>query len=545
MKLRLILTALTFPFLVTAQDYWQQEVNYKIEVSLDDAGHNLSGNESFEYINHSPDTLNYIWIHLWPNAYKNKETALYKQVASQPDLKEKLKTYTETGFIDGLEFKVNGKKAELSDNTENIDVAKLNLPQPLLPGKKIIITTPFHVKLPGYFSRLGHNGNYYMISQWYPKPAVYDRKGWHSFPYLDQGEFYSEFGSFDVSITVPTAYVVAATGNLMDEKELNAYKTSGKQNKLKIGELIKSETDPKKITKLLESVQLEKVSMNAYQSATKTLHFKESRIHDFAWFASKDFVVQYDTLKLNSGAIVDAFTFFDLSSASLWYASNDYLKDAVVHYSTWLGEYPYQSVKAVQGPKNQSSGGMEYPTITMITSPDADQERLDAVITHEVGHNWLYGMIASNERDHPWMDEGVNTYFQTRYESEKYRANSIFGDAIPKELKSKSVDEFQAIIYNAMNENIPMDEAIENISTAFPNRDSYGSVVYLKTAIWLFILESSKGRENIDQAFHAYFNKWKFKHPYPEDFKQTFSESLGGSIDDLYQLINHKGKLLQ
>jgi hypothetical protein len=169
-------------------DYWQQEVHYNIHVALNDRQHSLKGELTVNYINHSPDTLNFIWFHLWPNAYKNKNTALAKQLAADKS-GEKKATTTEPGYIDSLKFAINGQAATTENDTANIDLVKLVLPQPLLPGKQITIATPFFVKLPNYYSRSGYSGQQFMICQWYPKPAVYDRTGWHAFPYLDRGNF--------------------------------------------------------------------------------------------------------------------------------------------------------------------------------------------------------------------------------------------------------------------------------------------------------------------------------------------------------------------
>jgi hypothetical protein len=193
--------------------YWQQEVHYNIQVALNDKQHSLNGNLTVNYTNHSPDTLTFIWFHLWPNAYRNSNTAFAKQLAADKSADKKA-TSTETGYIDSLRFTVNGQTAVTGSDTANIDVVKLMLPQPLLPNQQVTIATPFFVKLPNYYSRSGFNGGQFMICQWYPKPAVYDRTGWHPIPYLDQGEFYSEYGSFRVNITVPAEYVVGATGTL-------------------------------------------------------------------------------------------------------------------------------------------------------------------------------------------------------------------------------------------------------------------------------------------------------------------------------------------
>ena len=163
--------------------------------------------------------MKFIWFHLWPNAYKNDKTAFSDQLLENGSTKFYFSDKDQKGYINKLDFKVNNLTAKVEDHPQHIDIVKIILPTPLPSGQKINITTPFHVKLPYNFSRGGHDGQSYQATQWYPKPAVYDKKGWHPMPYLDQGEFYSEFGSFDVSITVPKNYVVAATGDLQNAEE--------------------------------------------------------------------------------------------------------------------------------------------------------------------------------------------------------------------------------------------------------------------------------------------------------------------------------------
>ena len=198
-------------------NYWQQQVNYTIDVTLNDTEHTLDGYIKMDYYNNSPDTLNFIWLHIWPNAYKNDRTAFSDQLLENGRTDFYFSAEEKKGYINRFDFKVNGSVAQMQDHPEQQDIIKLILPQPLAPKSNIKIETPFHVKLPFNFSRGGHVEQAYQITQWYPKPAVYDRKGWHEMPYLDQGEFYSEFGNYEVQITLPANYVVAATGELVSE----------------------------------------------------------------------------------------------------------------------------------------------------------------------------------------------------------------------------------------------------------------------------------------------------------------------------------------
>jgi len=238
-KILLILLAIPGLRFTSFSQYWQQQVNYVIDVTLNDKDPSLDGFEKIDYTNNSPDTLRFIWFHLWPNAYKNDKTAFSDQLLENDNTRFYFSNKDQKGYINRVDFKINGLTAQTADHPEHIDIIQLFLPTPLAPGQTIKITTPFHVKLPYNFSRGGHDGDNYQLTQWYPKPAVYDALGWHPMPYLDQGEFYSEFGNFDVSITVPQNYVVAATGNLENEdekqwlKSRNNFKWSPKTRKIK------------------------------------------------------------------------------------------------------------------------------------------------------------------------------------------------------------------------------------------------------------------------------------------------------------------------
>ena len=522
----IMLLALFLSLSGRAQDrYWQQELHYTIQAELNDVDKTITARETIVYKNNSSQSLDFIWFHIWPNAYKQETTALIRQIRNDSSRVKKME-YFGTGSIEGLAFTVDGRPAatEPHPNPEYIDIIKLLLNKPLAPGASVTIATPFTVKLPPYFSRSGYADGEFMACQWYPKPAVYDSKGWHEFPYLDMGEFYSEYARFDVSITVPAAYVVGATGTLLTADELAAYKKVGAAN-------------------VADRKGKPALYIPPAGKERKTLTYTAEHVPDFAWFADKDFVIQYDTVQLHTGKVLDAFSYYHNKKGTLWHNSIDYVKDGVRYYSRWVGEYAYPVVQAVEGPANNSSGGMEYPMITLITSPDAREETLAAVIVHEVGHNWFMCMLGSNERKHTWMDEGLNTYYQFRYEAEKYRANSIFGDAVPGELKKLPVEEFQRVLYDVIAKNLPMESAMDIPAEQFPNSDEYGLVSYVKTALWMYLLESAVGRDSVDKAVQLYFSKWKFKHPAPEDMQAAFEEALNARLDRFFALTKKEGKL--
>lgn len=512
---------------IAQNGYWQQYLRYSIDAQLNDKEKSITGSETIVYKNNSPETLSFIWFHIYPNAYKDQSTALFQQIKNDLKRKEKLKKTT-SGSISNLAFTVNGTTAttEPHPNAQYIDIIKVILPQPLKPGDSATIATPFKVQLPSYFSRSGFADGEFMVCQWYPKPAVFDKDGWHEMPYLDMGEFYSEYASYNVNLTVPALYVVSATGVLQTPSEAAAYKTIGTFNTSH-----KTGSKPQ----LYSPVS---------SAANKTLSYYADSVPDFAWFADKGFIIEYDTVQLSSGKVIDAFTYYHNNSNTQWTNSIDYVKDAIRHYSNWIGEYDYPVVQAVEGPKNNSSGGMEYPTVTLITSPDAKPQTLDAVIAHEVGHNWFMSMLGSNERVHPWMDEGMNSYYQFRYEAEKYRANSVFGDRIPEAVKKLDEPDFQAAIYRAML-SLPIQPALETPSGNFTSSEDYGLTSYVKAAEWMYLLEQSVGREKVDSAFQHYFNLWKFRHPQPADMKAAFEQAMKSRLTKFFELLNKEGKLVE
>ncbi|GAA4333377.1 M1 family metallopeptidase [Flaviaesturariibacter amylovorans] len=498
--------------------YWQQHICYSIDVALNDQQHSLSGTADMTYINRSPDGLDFIWIHLWPNAYKDNKTAFAKQLLREKEGKSQLKAMKDNGYIDSLRFTVDGAEARTEAHPEHTDIVKLLLPKPLRPGDSVRIRTPFYVKLPTYISRSGHNGQSYMIAQWYPKPAVYDRKGWHPIPYLDQGEFYNEYGDYTVNITLPGAYIVGATGELQDAEELARYKQLGTANR-------GTDND----------------APYTNNSASKTLRYSARNVPDFAWFADKGFVIEYDTLQLQPTARpIDVFAYHHPAGNPAWQRSTNFIKDAVRSYSRWIGPYAFPTVQAVEGPKNDNSGGMEYPMITLITMPDATDTTLDAVITHEVGHNWFPMMVATDERTYGFMDEGFNTYYEFLYEAEKYKTNLVLGSVLPAEVRKLPTDQFLGMIYNALN-GIPMNAAINTPATGFRNKEEYGMVTYMKTATWMYILELSIGKEALHNAMRQYFSDWQFRHPYPEDFKASLEKATGKDLSDLFKGLEEKG----
>ncbi|MEO9003697.1 MAG: M1 family metallopeptidase [Ginsengibacter sp.] len=523
--------------------YFQQKVSYRIDVTLNDIENTLDGFERVTYTNNSTDTLQFIWFHLWPNAYKNDRTAFSEQLLHLGRTDFYFSDENQRGYINRLDFKVNGITADLEDHPQYIDVAKLILPAPLLPGQTIEITTPFHEKIPFNFSRGGRVGQTYQITQWFPKPAVYDRNGWHEMPYLDQGEFYSEFGNYHVQITLPVNYVVAATGNLQEQEELNWLKERAKEVISHGSSTVSHQPSAMGYhTKGKGQLLFRKLgnipSSRSKEPGLKTLTYIQNNVHDFAWFADKNFLVKQDTLQLASGKIIETWSFSTPSGSKVWKNSIQFLKDAIKTRSKWLGEYPYNIVTAVEA-KMGFSGGMEYPTITSI-SPMPDEKSLDMTIEHEVGHNWLYGILASNERAYPWMDEGMNTYFDNRYEKLKYADEGIMKGS--QDILEKRIPDDKTDLIYRMQIASKKDQRIETSSEDF-SEINYGVIAYYKTGLWMKMLEEFVGKNLFDSCMHTYYDQWKFKHPYPEDFKNIFEKICGYKVDTIFSLLSKTGAL--
>ena len=514
-----LIAGIIFSNSLFSQDtYWQQHVDYKINVKLNDVAHEIDADLVLTYTNNSPDKLSEIFFHLWPNAYRDRSTALTQQLLEDGNSSLYFADAADRGYIDLLDFKIDGLSVEHVLDEKHIDIAKLTLPQLLEPGNSIVITTPFRVKIPSSsFSRLGHKDQSYQITQWYPKPAVYDHKGWHPMPYLSQGEFYSEFGKFEVNITVPKNYIVAATGNLQNEEELNWLDNLSK----------------KKINYNLTELISEPSS-----SQTKTITYTQDNVHDFAWFASKDFNVRKDEFTLTgTGRTITAWAFFPDSESSIWVNAPGYIKKAVNHYSKQVGDYPYDVVSAVHAPLS-AGAGMEYPTLTVIGNSGMASV-LETVVVHEVGHNWFYGILGSNERLHPWMDEGVNTYYESSYFLErdldaKDKHNYNILSTIPVLSNLFDIDrlnyiQFYKYVYT-INSSADLSQAA-NLSAEKYGSLNYGFVVYMKVGALFYELRNYLNEEVFNTCMQAYFEEYKFKHPYPEDMQKIFEQKSGKDLN--------------
>ncbi len=514
----ILLFFLTGPALM-GQEYFQQEVNYNIQVTLNDQDHYLRGFEKIQYTNHAPEALEVIHFHLWPNAYKNNQTTLARELFRQKGRHYLFKMSRQKGFIDSLNFKVNGDEVNWHHHPDHIDICTVELNEPLESGETIEITTPFRVKIPlGVTSRLGHMGQSYKITQWHPKPAVYDHRGWHAMPYRNMGEFYSEYGDYEVSITLPDNYVVAATGDLKTREEQRWLAEKAVQTK---GQFSFDKTD---------------MDIPASSQQDKTIRYTIENTHDFAWFADKRYHVMRDSVKLpGSGRQVTTWAFFTNDQAELWRNATGYINDAITRYSRWYGDYAYDNCTAILGAAGSRGNGMEYPTITAIGHQQSPK-MLEQVIMHEVGHNWFYGMLGFNERRYPFLDEGINTFSEIRYMENKYpdlKLYQMFG--MPEGLAKLSGIEHmhhlqQHELMYLLKARTNSDQPTNTSSSKF-SMVNYAAISYSKAGLAFRHLKGSLGETTFNQTMQDFFQQWKFKHPYPLDLAASFREHTDNNLE--------------
>ena len=507
-------------------NYFQQKVNYKINVALDIEQRQLNGDLEMWYFNQSPDVLHYMYVHLWPNAYANENTAFAKESGYINELSNDQK-----GYIKQLDFTANQQSLILEYDTSkeesNIDIAKLYFPEPLKPGDSILIKTPFKVKIPHSVSRMGHHDGAFQISQWYPKPAVYDQNGWHPMPYLDQGEFYSEFGNYEVNITLPEDYVVGATGDLQTFSEKAWLEEKAHRSALVLEKILDSTGQ---YDAFIEDGSLYKEHYNQVPSKqTKTIKYTAENVHDFAWFTDRKWIVEKASFRIeNTDRNVICMVMYHPSSAKQWDHALKNCEEAIQFYSKYVGVYPYSQVTSCEGGLG-FGGGMEYPMVHLISPKLRNKQQVEQTIVHEIGHNWFQGVLASNERRYPYMDEGLNSFYEKRYLDEKYNRRFHYVDSkFLKVLFGTDVVNFDELTYFYQAKR--MSDQAMNLHSAEYSALNYGSIVYYKSSTVFNYLMKYLGEDQFDQIMHSYYANWQFKHPGPQALENEFATS-GRNLD--------------
>jgi hypothetical protein len=511
--------------------YWQQKVDYKINVALNEAGRAMTGSAEIRYKNNSPDTLTYLWFMLDQNE-------------SMPNsIAELTRTTPETGRITynqvrraqrmrdwkgGFDIKSVTDSAGAPMRHDIVDtLLRVDLAAPLAPGQEVVVKIAWALNImetrviggrSGYecFEKPEEDRNcIFLAAQWFPRAAVYsDYEGWHNKSFLGAGEFTLEFGDYDVSITTPADHVISSTGDLQNANEILSAAQRERMTRARA-----SYRDPVYIVTPAEAAAAER----SKASATKTWRFTAANVRDFAWASSRKFIWDAMAVRQNGGADVMAMSFFPKEGDPLWSA---YSTKSIAHtidvYGRMAFPYPYSVAQSVNGPV----GGMEYPMITFngprpekddkgnLTYSERTKYGLVSVIIHEVGHIWFPMIVNSDERQWTWMDEGLNTFLQYVAEQEWSQAYpSARGD--PRDLTE----------YMRSVNQMPIMTQSDSIA-------GLGNNAYGKPATALVVLrETVLGRARFDRAFREYSLRWRFKRPTPADFFRTMEESSGVDLD--------------
>lgn len=481
---------------VTAQNsYWQQHVDYTMDVDVDVQKFQYKGTQKLVYTNNSPDVLHTVYYHLYFNAFQpNSEMDARLQSISDPDRRMVLKTGTkenpivtsriaalkpnEIGFIKVKSLKQNGKSV-------NYEVAgtvlEVSLNTPIQPGAKVTFDMIFDAQVPLQIRRSGRNskeGVALSMSQWFPKMAEYDFEGWQVHPYIAR-EFQGVWGDFDVTIHIDKKYTVGGTGNLQNPQEIgHGYEDASKPFKRQRGKKL-------------------------------AWHFKAPNVHDFMWAADPAYA--HDVLTMENGVDLHFLYKKTLEAKYLENWKNLQLKTAelMTYFNENIGQYPYKQYSVVQG----GDGGMEYAMSTLITGKRSFGS-LVGVTAHELAHTWFQFLLASNESIHSWMDEGFTSY--------------ISGLASNKILKGgegkPSAGSYGGYFYVVKNK---LEEPLTTHSDRFNTNVAFGVGSYTKGSMFLTQLNYIIGEENTKKTIKKYFNDFKFTHPTPNDIKRT-AEKVSG-----------------
>ena len=495
-------------------EYWQNSADYKIDVSLNDVTKEISGSETITYTNNSPDALDFLWMQLDQNLFKidSRGKSIVPIRGSRNG--DKGQNFDGGYGINTIKliYKKGRRSTEVNTTYSIVDTRmKVNLPKALeANGGTVGIKIDFSFTSPDYGSdRMGvletKNGRIFTLAQWYPRMCVYDDvSGWNTLPYLGAGEFYLEYGTFDVNITAPSNHLVVCSGALLNPSEVY---TQEQQNRLK-----KAEASDATVM-IRSEAEVTQPSSRPTNSPTLTWKFRIENSRDVAWASSAAFILDAARINLPSGKKSLAMSAYPVESVGQdgWSRSTEYTKASIEHYSEkWL-EYPYPAAINVAG----NEGGMEYPGI-VFCNYESKTARLWGVTDHEFGHIWFPMIVGSNERLHAWMDEGFNTFINSLSTEE-------FNNGEYKERKS-NMHRMSSVFVN---------DRLEPIYTSPDNlkERNLGVLAYYKPSTGLVLLrEQILGPERFDEAFTAYIDRWAYKHPTPDDFFRTMENVAGEDL---------------
>jgi hypothetical protein len=505
-------------------DYYQQQADYKIDIELDDKNTRLYGVETVTYTNNAQESLDYLWMQLDQNiASRTSKTPLVDSNTTDPAMSTQAfsRKYLEEKYDGGFKIDyVKDVKGNPISYTINETMMRINLVKPLAHGEKIVLNIKWNYIINNYMLDGGRSGyehfedgnNLYVLAQFYPRMAVYnDVEGWQNMQFWGSGEFALPFGNFEVNITVPADHIMEATGVLQNRAEV----FTAEQNK-RYALAEKSYDKPVIVVTQAEAMAAEK----GFSTQKKTWKFKAENVRDFGISTSRKFILDAMAVKFGDRNVM-AVSIYPKEGNPLW---EEYSTRAVAHtlksYSSYTFDYPYPKAVSVSA-RDQ---GMEYPMICWnFGRPDADGKYTDrlkygmlGVIIHEVGHNFFPMIVNSDERQWTWMDEGLNTFME-------YLAEITFDPNFPTDRgPAKTI-----VPYMSGDQS-----KIDPIMTNSESIKQFGNNAYGKPAVGLNILrETIMGHDLFDYAFKTYANRWKFKHPTPEDFFRTMEDASAVDLD--------------
>jgi hypothetical protein len=476
-------TALTliFAFLINIMNaqYWQQKVNYTMEVELDPSTAQYEGIQKLVYTNNSPETLHKVFYHLYFNAFKpGSEMAIRLKNAADRNRRFKVDLDTlslqQQGFLKVNRLTQDGIEVSVVDSETILEVL---LNKPLLPGESTVFELDFKGQVPDVIRRAGKNsseGVAFSMAQWYPKMAEYDREGWNTDPYTGR-EFHGVWGDFDVKITLDKAYTVAASGYLQNAEDIGKGYTGRKKSKSKNGQI--------------------------------TWHYIAPNVHDFTWAADPDYM--HDTYPGPNGVTLHFFYKNDPEIIENWKKLQADTAKMMAYYNTKIGPYPYKQYSVVQG----GDGGMEYAMLTLITG-GRNYDSLFGVTAHELAHSWFQHILATNETKHEWMDEGFTSFISA------LASNEI----LEKNLEFPLEGSYRGYLNLALS-GFEMPQRTN--ANRYKHNLAYESTAYSKGAVFLGQLGYIVGKEVLFEILQAYYNEWQFKHPLPNDFRRI-AERISG-----------------
>ena len=475
--------------LVSAQSskYWQQHVNYTMDIDVDVTTFQYKGKQKLVYTNNSPDQLKNVYYHLYFNAFQpNSQMDIRSRNIKDPDKRVGDRIYSltpeEIGYIKVKSLKQNGKKVQFKTVGTILEVV---LNKPIKSGQKATFEMEFDAQVPVQIRRSGRNnkeGVALSMTQWYPKMAEYDFEGWHTPPYIGR-EFHGVWGNFDVTLHIDKNYVVGGSGYLQNPQEVgHGYEDKNKKLKQQRGKKL-------------------------------TWHFKAPNVHDFTWAADPEY--QHDILTTDNGIDLHFFYKKNLEQQYLEHWKNLQPKTAelIAYFSKHIGPYPYKQYSVIQG----GDGGMEYAMCTLITGK-RNFNSLFGVTNHELAHTWFQFLLASNESKHPWMDEGFTVYISNK------AGNEILGRNRDNPHGGSYAHYNYVVKSNA-------EEPLSSHADRYHTNMAYGMGSYSKGNIFLSQLEYVIGAENVAKGLKKYFNDFSFKHPTPNDAKRSMEKVSGIHLD--------------